>query len=66
MSELKIDISGRALLVEKVQEHIHERATDYVLAAPVRSYTQAIDALLRTRCGETQPAPARAITVAAH
>ena len=65
LSELKVDITGRALLVEKVQEHIHERATGYALAAPVRSYTQAIDTLLRTRC-ETQPAPARAITVAAH
>ncbi len=65
LSELKVDITGRALLVEKVQEHIHERETGYALAAPVQSYTQAIDALLRTRC-ETLPAPARSIPVSSH
>jgi hypothetical protein len=54
MSELKIDITGRALLVKRVQAHVLERTEHYQLAQPVQSYQQAVDFLLQTRCG-TQP-----------
>ncbi len=51
LTELKINIAGRALLLDRVQEQVQERAFDYKRAAPVRSYTQAVHALLQTHCG---------------
>ena len=65
LTKLDVNITGRALLIDRMQEHVQEHATNYILAAPVQSYTQAVDALLQTRCG-TLSAPAVKTTAPAH